>query len=97
MRKTKVFFLQLRKLWSEDDTTGVTRPVFDVKCGIVDGEIVVACVSKDCFNEIERADKASWCEKVNFHAALWHDTFNFWDNDWTHEQRDQDVRFIFLV
>ena len=56
----------MNKLWCQDDTAGMSCPVFHIKCRIINGQVVVAGIAKNVFHKIEVTDQAAWSKKANF-------------------------------
>ena len=54
----------------EDDAAGVTGPAVDIEAGVVFGQIRVAGVAEDGFDEIEVGNEGAGCEEADLHAFL---------------------------
>ena len=54
----------------EDDAAGVAGPMLDIEAGVVLGQIRIAGVAEDGFDEVEVADQIARREEADLHRFL---------------------------
>ena len=96
MRQTEVFFLHADDVRRQDYAAGVAGPVQAIEGGVVFGQIGIAAVAEDTFDEIEIADQASRHKEPSLHR------FRFFiaggrTNERTEQERGEDVDLVLLM
>ena len=69
MRQAERGFLHADKMRRENHAAGVAGPVGDVESGVVFGQMRIAAIAEDRFDEIEIADEAAGREEARLHRS----------------------------
>ncbi len=67
VRQAEASFFDSDEMRREDHAAGVAGPVGDVERGVVFGQMRIAAVAEDRFDEIEIADQAAGSEEADLH------------------------------
>ena len=94
--KAEVFLLQAGQVRRKDDAAGMAGPVQDVQRGVVFGQIGIAAIAEDAFDEIQIADQASGREEARLHGLLRVGAGRGAD-DRAQQQRDEQAHLLVLI